>query len=113
MREYHGSVVIGGGPAGPTAGMYLRRPWIDVVLVERSHLGGAAAGTERVENPGFPRGVSGPDLMARTADQVKNFGLDIRELFNVVEISRTADDTFLISSGPCHQGQQSRARNGH
>ncbi len=99
MRDYHETVVIGGGPAGLTAGMYLRRAGIDAVLVERSRLGGTAARTERVENyPGFPKGVSGPDLMTLMADQAKGFGLEIREFFHVVELSRTADGTFLISS---------------
>jgi len=99
MIEYHEAVVIGGGPAGLTAGMYLRRAGIDAVLVEKSRPGGTVARTERVANyPGFAKGISGLELMAEMTDQAKGFGLEIREYFHVVGLSRTADGTFLISS---------------
>ena len=97
--QFHEAVIIGAGPAGLTAGIYLRRVGIDSVLVERGTLGGTAARAERIENyPGFPKGISGIDLMNLIAEQANNFGLTMKEFFHVSEISRKDDGRFLVKS---------------
>ena len=59
--------IIGGGPAGLTAGMYAARAGWKTVLIERGLPGGQAATTDRLENyPGFPEGVGGPEPVSYT-----------------------------------------------
>ncbi|NPV60399.1 MAG: thioredoxin-disulfide reductase [Actinobacteria bacterium] len=78
-------VVAGGGPAGLTAGLYLARARMDVLLVEKQAPGGAPALTEKIENyPGFPEGISGFELVDRMRRQAEGFGLRISS-FNPLE----------------------------
>jgi len=71
-------VIIGGGPAGLTAGLYASRAKLNAVLFERLMPGGQVLVTDLVENyPGFPEGISGSDLVQKMADQAKKFGLVI------------------------------------
>ncbi len=75
----HDVIIIGGGPAGLTAGMYCARARLDVVLVEKLAPGGQVLTTDRVENyPGFPEGISGFELMDRMKSQAERFGLAVR-----------------------------------
>jgi thioredoxin reductase (NADPH) len=75
----HDLVIIGGGPAGLTAGQYAARARMDVVLLERAMPGGQVLITDWVENyPGFPEGITGADLVTRMTEQAQNFGLTIR-----------------------------------
>ena len=61
-------IIIGGGPAGLTAGMYCARSRLDVLLLERLAPGGQVLTTDWVENyPGFPEGISGFDLITNVA----------------------------------------------
>jgi thioredoxin reductase (NADPH) len=70
----HDLVVIGGGPAGLTAALYACRNGIKPLVFTGHMPGGQIATTERMENyPGFPDGISGPDLAQRMVEQVKRF----------------------------------------
>ena len=113
MSEYHEAVIIGGGPAGLTAGLYLMRAGIDTLLLEKTLPGGAPLNTGHVENyPGFPEGISGKELMDRFARHAKAFGLPIKEFTEVESLSfegerfitKTPDGLFesmgvIIASG--------------
>jgi len=56
-------IIIGGGPAGLTAGLYTSRAGLESLLVERGVFGGQIANAALVENyPGFPEGISGAQL---------------------------------------------------
>ncbi len=71
-------VIIGGGPAGLTAGLYAARARLNVILLEKSAPGGQIIVTDWIENyPGFPEGISGIDLTSRMNEQAKRFGLKI------------------------------------
>ncbi|MFH1058771.1 MAG: thioredoxin-disulfide reductase [Pseudomonadota bacterium] len=74
-------VIIGGGPAGLTAGLYAARSRLDAVLLERLSPGGQVLNTHWVENwPGDVAGVSGFDLSDRFRDHAKKFDLEIRSV---------------------------------
>jgi len=71
-------VIIGGGPAGLTAGLYAARGGLNVILIEKIVPGGQVIITDWIENyPGFPEGISGPDLVQKMTEQVKQFDLNI------------------------------------
>ncbi len=72
-------VIIGGGPSGFTAAIYLARATLAPLVLAGEKKGGQLMFTTEVENfPGFPEGVMGPDLMMKMEEQAKKFGAEIR-----------------------------------
>jgi thioredoxin reductase (NADPH) len=72
----HEVVIIGGGPAGLTAGLYTSRAGLKSLLVERGVFGGQMMNARRVENyPGFPDGISGFELSSLMYQQATKYGL--------------------------------------
>ncbi|MCP4681687.1 MAG: thioredoxin-disulfide reductase [Desulfobacterales bacterium] len=72
-------IIIGGAPAGLTAGLYASRAGLKTILLERFTPGGQIMTTDWVENyPGFPDGISGFELVDRMKRQTEKFGLEIR-----------------------------------
>jgi thioredoxin reductase (NADPH) len=77
MGKIYQVVIVGGGPAGLTAGLYCARARFNTLLVERGIIGGQITNAERVENyPGFPQGISGIDLGRLIHEQATNYGLE-------------------------------------
>jgi len=69
-------IIIGGGPAGLTAGLYTSRAKLDSLLIEKGLIGGQIANAERVENyPSFPEGISGFELGELMHKQATKYGL--------------------------------------
>ena len=85
-------VIIGGGPAGLTAGLYASRARLKTLLLERMAPGGQALVTDWIENyPGFPEGISGVDLVDKMTEQTKRFDLEI-EIGDVVSLDLGSED---------------------
>lgn len=71
-------LILGGGPAGLTAGMYSSRARVDVALIEKGIPGGQVGATELVDNyPGFADPVYGYELAQKMETQSRKFGLEI------------------------------------
>ena len=78
MTEKYDVVVIGGGPAGLTAGFYTSRAKINSLLIEKGLVGGQIADAEWVENySGFPEGISGFELGQLMHQQATKYGIKI------------------------------------
>lgn len=81
-------VIIGGGPAGLTAGIYAQRARLKTVLLEREFVGGQIAVSDVIENyPGFPS-ISGAGLMEKFEEHAKGLGLEIK----FAEVQTITDD---------------------
>ncbi len=77
-RKVYDVIVIGGGPAGLTAGLYTSRSRLKTLLIENGLLGGQMTTTELIENyPGFPQGINGDELSRLMEEQAKRFGLEV------------------------------------
>jgi len=74
-KEYE-VIIIGGGPAGLTAGLYAARARLNSLLIEKGVFGGQITDAERVDNyPGFPEGISGSELSELMHQQATKYGL--------------------------------------
>ena len=79
MSEKVNCLIIGSGPAGYTAAIYAARANMNPVLYQGIQPGGQLTTTTDVENfPGYPDGVSGPEMMVELQRQAERFGTDIR-----------------------------------
>jgi thioredoxin reductase (NADPH) len=92
-------IIIGGGPAGLTAGIYASRSRLKTLLIERFMPGGQVALTDFIENyPGFPDGINGIDLMQKMEAQSERFGLQV-ENGDVAQIRLASDNWKFVSTG--------------
>lgn len=78
-EETYDVIIIGGGPAGLTAGIYTSRNGLKTLLLEGNKFGGRAAEAHWIDNfPGFPKGISGSELMERFVAQAKRFDVSFK-----------------------------------
>ena len=78
MGDPYQLIIIGGGPAGLSAGLYATRARLSTLLIERAIPGGQIINAELVENyPGFPQGISGAELGSLMEQQATKYGLEI------------------------------------
>ncbi|VVB85904.1 Sulfide dehydrogenase subunit alpha [uncultured archaeon] len=94
------AVIIGGGPAGLTAGIYAKRAMLNVILLEKMGVGGQIIVTDLVENyPGFPE-ISGADLAGKFEQHALKFGLETKGMVEVTHI----EDRGKIKVVKAHEG---------
>jgi thioredoxin reductase (NADPH) len=75
-KDIYEVIIVGGGPAGLTAGLYSSRARLNSVLIEKGVFGGQITYAEHVENfPGFPEGINGMELGAKMHEQAHKHGL--------------------------------------
>ena len=90
-------IIIGGGPAGMTAGLYASRAELKTLLVEKMIMGGQMMTATLVENwPGYPGGIDGPELMMRFQKHCVEFGL---ETGSPVALVRDQRGAFGVEAG--------------
>ena len=92
-------LIIGSGPAGYTAAIYLSRANLKPVLYEGMLPGGQLTTTSEVENfPGYPDGVSGFDMMEDLKKQAIKFGCDVRS-GRVTSVDFSAEKKIVVIDG--------------
>jgi len=94
-KQIYDVIIIGGGPAGLTAGLYTSRSRLKTLLIENGLLGGQMTTTELIENyPGFPEGIMGDELSRLMEEQAKRFGLEVIPEY-VVEVKLEGDKKIV------------------
>lgn len=87
-------VIIGAGPAGIATAIQLKRCSVETVLLEQEEIGGLLRNANFVENyPGFPEGVSGPDLVELFNKHLKKAGINV-SFERVLELDLNDEDFF-------------------
>ncbi len=104
--DFYDLITVGGGPTALTTAIYAARDGYDVLVIERSGLGGQAGITERLDNyPGFPEGVTGAEFAERIIEQAKRYGVELLSAQNVVKVGNDLDAHFVeTKSGNRYRG---------
>lgn len=89
-------LILGGGPAGLSAGLYAGRAKLNTVIVEESICGGQAASTSHIANyPGTEGAINGKLLTQNMKDQVRSFGVRIDDLKEIFEVKLDGAEKYI------------------
>ncbi|TPV96654.1 MAG: thioredoxin-disulfide reductase [Myxococcales bacterium FL481] len=90
-------LILGAGPAGYTAAIYTARANLEPVVVAGPEPGGQLTTTTEVENyPGYPKGVTGPDMMDELREQAERFGTQV--IYDVATKADLSQRPFRITT---------------
>lgn len=93
--EHWDLIIVGGGPAGLTAGIYGARSGLKTIIIEEKTVGGATAESPLIENyPGFPA-TSGRELVEKMAEHCRKFGVTIKEIEGAVELDLKGEEKIV------------------
>jgi thioredoxin reductase (NADPH) len=88
-RNFYDVIIVGAGPTGLTAAMYLEREGQSVLVIDKAGAGGQAAITQVLDNfPGFDEGISGSEFAKRLTRQAQRFGAEIIQAQAVIKLER-------------------------
>ncbi len=97
--SYYDLICIGGGPASLTAALYAAREGLDVLVIEKSGLGGQAGVTERLDNfPGFPDGINGGEFADRLAQQARRFNVELLQAQEVTNLREEEESKYVTTA---------------
>ena len=101
QTKHYELVILGGGPAGLSAGLYAARARLDHILIEKGATGGQVLLTDWVDNyPGFPEGISGFDLVDKMTAHAKRFDLKtLTAEANRVDLSDHSHKRLILDNG--------------
>lgn len=106
-------VIVGGGPAGLSAGIYCARARLKTVLIEAEALGGQIITTDKIENfPGF-KGSSSSELISVMENQAREFGLEIRTLMKADAIRSNNSNQEVVCGDEIFQCRAVVLATGH
>ena len=103
--SYYDLIVVGGGPTGLTTALYGAREGLDVLVIERSALGGQAGVTEQLDNvPGFPEGIGGAEFADRLTRQAARFGVEMLKAQEVTGLRAEAESRYVATADGAEYG---------
>ncbi len=105
MAEVYDVIIIGGGPAGLTAGIYSARANLKTLILDKSKTAGALAYASLIENyPGLEKPLTGKELLDRIRSQTLSFGVEYKEE-QVVGVDLVSETKEVITMGGNYKGK--------